>query len=341
MNSGKTFYDITPPTPKTAVRLDDISDLPLPPEAPTPSATPAPIVNALPPNPTQNSLSNPAPISTPASAPTARAAAPIAPTAAAATPSTAAALSTPTAAAPTSAAAAPIAPAKPNIPNTPLTRTPIETPRPTARHATPWLRDIVGLAVFVAVIIIGAWLINLLVFRSFNVLGPSMEPTLEGEGSSDRLIVNILPVTGAHLTGKAYVPSRGQIIVFRNPNFQPGGADEYIVKRVVGLPGERVTVDGCVLKVYNKDHPDGFNPYPDFKNFASNDGDINTCVDGGGTDVTVPDDAIFVVGDHRVGNYSMDSRNGGGRASLGTIPLDDIIGPVSLRIWPLDKLKIF
>jgi len=48
-----------------------------------------------------------------------------------------------------------------------------------------------------------------------------------------------------------------------------------------------------------------------------------------------------VVGAHRVGNYSMDSRNGGGRASLGTIPLDDIIGPVSLRIWPLDKLKIF
>lgn len=234
---------------------------------------------------------------------------------------------------------------KANSYNTPLIRSEVERPNPIGRNSLPnWFKDIVSIAIFIVVIVIGAWLINTFVFQSFNVVGPSMEPTLEGEGSSDRLIVNRLPVTAAKLAGKDYEPSRGEIIVFKNPNHDPilGGNDEYIVKRVIGLPGERVTVNKCNLKVYNKDKPDGFDPYPDFKDLADNDKDVNTCVDGDGTDVTVPKGQIFVVGDHRVGENSMDSRNAGGsRASLGTIPLEDIVGPVSIRIWPLNKFKFF
>jgi signal peptidase I len=187
-------------------------------------------------------------------------------------------------------------------------------------------------------------LINTFVFRSFNVVGPSMEPTLEGgvgEQPSDRVIVNLIPVTLSHIGGKDWVPARGDIIVFKNPKWNAGQEDEYVVKRVVGLPGERVTVNDCHLKVYNNEHKDGFDPYPDFKNFAENDKEINPCIDGDGTDVTVLGDAIFVVGDHRVNTYSMDSRNGDGRASLGTIPLKDVVGPVSLRIWPFNQLKAF
>lgn len=229
--------------------------------------------------------------------------------------------------------------------NTPLVKSEVERPNPVGRNSLPnWFRDIVSIALFIVVIVIGAWLINTFVFQSFNVVGPSMEPTLEGEGSSDRLIVNRIPVTAAKVAGKTYEPGRGEIIVFKNPNHDPilGGNDEYIVKRVIGLPGERVTVNKCELKVYNDDNPDGFNPYPSFDNLASNDKDINTCVDGDGTDVTVPKGQIFVVGDHRVGENSMDSRNAGGsRASLGTIPMDDIVGPVSIRIWPLNKFKFF
>lgn len=229
--------------------------------------------------------------------------------------------------------------------NTPLVKSEVERPNPVGRNSLPsWFRDIVSIAGFIFVIVIGAWLINTFVFQSFNVVGPSMEPTLEGEGSSDRLIVNRLPVTAAKASGKDYLPSRGEIIVFKNPNHDPvlGGNDEYIVKRVIGLPGERVTVNKCVLEVYNKANPDGFDPYPDFKNLADNDKDINTCVDGDGTDVTIPNGQIFVTGDHRVGENSMDSRNAGGnRASLGTIPLEDIVGPVSMRIWPLNKFKFF
>jgi signal peptidase I len=146
----------------------------------------------------------------------------------------------------------------------------------------------------------------------------------------------------AHIQGKTFVPKRGQIIVFKNPEYvNSGRADEYVVKRVIGLPGERVTVNNCELKVYNDEHKDGFNPYPDFKNFADNDKEVNTCISGDGTDVKVPDTDIFVVGDHRINGFSMDSRNGEGRASLGTIPLDDIVGPVAFRVWPLGELKSF
>lgn len=228
------------------------------------------------------------------------------------------------------------------IPDQPLKKTPIETPNPKANGELQWLKDIVGLAVFVVIVALGAWLINLFIFRSFNVVGPSMEPTLEGQGAkTDRLIVNIVPVTLAKIGGNDYVPPRGEIIVFKNPNFQPGNDDEFIVKRVIAMPGERVTVKSCQLLVHNQQNPNGFDPYQKFANLAENDKDVNTCVDGDGTDVTVPQGEIFVVGDHRVANYSMDSRNGGGRATLGTIPLENIIGPVSLRIWPLDKWQMF
>ncbi|MCL2174017.1 signal peptidase I [Candidatus Saccharibacteria bacterium] len=232
----------------------------------------------------------------------------------------------------------------PPIPNQPLTATPIETPRPAVKNRMPWLRDIIGLGVFVVVIFVGAMLINSFIFRSFNVIGPSMEPTLEGgvDGQpNDRVIVNLIPVTLAHLGGNDWLPARGEIIVFKNPKWTAGHDDEYVVKRVVGLPGERVTINDCQLTIYNQERQDGFDPYPDFKNFADNDKELNTCIDGDGTDVVVPSDAVFVVGDHRVNNYSMDSRNGDGRATLGTIPLKDIVGPVSLRIWPINQLKVF
>jgi signal peptidase I len=231
-----------------------------------------------------------------------------------------------------------------NIPNKPLTATPIEAPRPVAKNRIPWLRDVIGLGIFVVVIFIGAMLINSFIFRSFNVVGPSMEPTFEGGVNgqpNDRVIVNLLPITLSHIGGKDWIPERGDIIVFKNPKWNTGQDDEYVVKRVVGLPGERITVKDCELRVYNNESPGGFDPYPDFKNFADNDKEINTCIDGNGTDITVLSDAIFVVGDHRVGNYSMDSRDGDGRASLGTVPLKDIVGPVSLRIWPLNQLKVF
>ncbi len=194
------------------------------------------------------------------------------------------------------------------------------------RH--PKFRDVLGLVVFVVGVLIGTLLLNAFVFRSFNVEGASMEATMY---TGDRLIVNRLPVTAAQLQNKQYVPERGQVIVFKNPHYNPSmGRDEYIVKRVIAFAGERVVVSDGVVTVYTAEKPDGFNPDTDYNH---NEPGKPT---SGEVDTTVPEGTIFVMGDHREGSFSSDSRNG-----LGTIPLFDIVGPVSVRIFPFNAIRTF
>jgi len=194
------------------------------------------------------------------------------------------------------------------------------------RH--PRLSDGLSLVIFVIGVAIGTVLLNAFVFQTFNVEGASMETTMY---TGDRLIVNRLPVTMSKLQNKNYTPKRGQIIVFKNPNYNASlGKDEYIVKRVIAFAGERVTVKNGTTTVYNKENPNGFNP----------DSTVNKNEPGqptsGNVDTVVPKGTIFVMGDHRQGNYSCDSRN-----CMGSIPLYDIVGPVSLRIFPFTKIRGF
>lgn len=192
------------------------------------------------------------------------------------------------------------------------------------RH--PFAKDVLGVAIFIVCVIIGTVLINTFIFRSYHVVGPSMESTLF---TGDRLIVDRLPVTWAQLLNKPYIPERGTIIVFKNPHYSRGIEDEFIVKRVIGLPGERVVLKNGIFTVYNDEHPDGFDPD------ELNRGEPGTPTSGE-VDKIVPEGELFVAGDHRAGNFSYDSRNG-----LGTIPLYDIMGPVSFRIFPFNKIRSF
>lgn len=178
---------------------------------------------------------------------------------------------------------------------------------------------------FIACVLVGTLLINTYIFRSFNVMGPSMETTLY---TGDRLIVNRLPVTWAQLQNKEYVPSRGEVIVFKNPKYNAGTGDEYIVKRVIAFPGERVTVKDGVLTVYNGEHPEGFQPDTDTDGPGS--------PTSGTVDTKVTEGTLFVAGDHRQGDYSYDSRSG-----LGLIPYYDIVGPVGMRIYPFTGIRFF
>ena len=192
------------------------------------------------------------------------------------------------------------------------------------RH--PLLKDIFGLLVFALAVFIGTLIINTYIFRSFNVEGPSMETTLY---TGDRLIVNRLPVTWSQLQNKEYIPERGQVIVFKNPLYTAGQSDEYIVKRVIAFPGERVVLKDGSYTVYNAEHPSGFNPDD------ANHGEPGSPTSGS-VDTVVPDGTLFVSGDHRQGSFSYDSRNG-----LGMIPFYDVIGPVGIRIFPFTEIRTF
>lgn len=195
------------------------------------------------------------------------------------------------------------------------------------RH--PRLKDTLSFGLFLALVFAGTVLINTFLFRSFAVSGHSMDYTLS---DGDRLIVDRLPITQAQLSNKPYMPERGQIIVFKNPRYVAGAPDEYIVKRVIAFPGERVTVKDGILTVYNTEHPDGYQPDNEWRK----DGVGPQSPVSGDVDTTVPDGTVFVSGDNRIGQNSYDSRTG-----LGMIPTFDIVGPVKLRIFPFSSIHWF
>jgi signal peptidase I len=190
---------------------------------------------------------------------------------------------------------------------------------PTARTWLSW-----GLWTAVA-IVVAIGLVSF-VARSYTVHGISMEPTLH---SGDIVLTSKLGKTWANLTGKAYTPKRNALVVFTNPFYNQGDPDMFIVKRVIGLPGDRVLVrDGRITIYPNADTTKGFDP--------------DAAIDGpqtptsGNVDRIVPEGEVFVAGDNRLGKNSLDSRNG-----MSTVPMRDIQGTVVMRFWPLNQMRIF
>jgi signal peptidase I len=162
------------------------------------------------------------------------------------------------------------------------------------------------------------------VFQAYHVLGTSMVPTLH---DTDYLIISKLGYTQALVakmfgSNKPYIPARGQIIVFHYPK----DPSKVFVKRVVGLPGDRVVVKNGTVTVFNKEHPGGFNPDSGYEK-----SDTTTLID---TDEVVQDGNLFVMGDNRTPSGSYDSRE------WGELPSSYIIGNAVLRLLPLDQVRI-
>lgn len=183
------------------------------------------------------------------------------------------------------------------------------------------------LAILISAPVIALLLITF-VFQSYVVDGPSMENTLQ---DGDRLIVSKVGKSLSQLRDEDFLPDRGEIIVFaKKGTFDPVARGErQLIKRVVGLPGDRVTIQSGTVTIVNDDNPNGFNPdttvgYNDL--IASR---------GGATDIdiTVPEGAVFVMGDNR--SNSQDSR------SFGVIASDEIIGELSVRIFPFHAISTF
>lgn len=162
------------------------------------------------------------------------------------------------------------------------------------------------------------------VVQSYQVDGQSMEPTLQ---NSDRLVVNKWPRSWARITKNNYLPNRGDVIIFNQSAGNFGSTSKQLIKRVIGLPGERVVVANGRVSVYNDEYPDGFNP--DARGVYK----LSTPVTAGSVDVTLQADEIFVCGDNRAN--SEDSR------VFGPVRADQIVGRLAFRIVPLDKAQKF
>lgn len=181
---------------------------------------------------------------------------------------------------------------------------------------------VLSFTVTIVVALLLTQLINMFFFQSYRVFGSSMYPTFH---DGDRLIVSKVGKTTSKITNKVYGPSRGQVIVFTSPK----DPDTQLIKRVIGLPGERVVVKNSKITVYNDEHPEGFNP-----DDAEYGKDIPPT--SGEADVVVPKDHVFVSGDNRIGSNSFDSRDG-----LGTVPEELIVGKAVVRLWPLQDARFF
>lgn len=155
-----------------------------------------------------------------------------------------------------------------------------------------------------------------------------METTLH---NNDRLIVWKVPKTWARVTGNVYIPNRGDVIIFTNRAIANFGQDpsKQLIKRVVALPGERVTINNGIVTVYNDEHPEGFEPdktlpYGKMAQIPETPGEVDTVVGKG---------EVFALGDNRPN--SLDS------GEFLSFDAHNIIGKLVMRILPANDIKAF
>ncbi len=146
--------------------------------------------------------------------------------------------------------------------------------------------------------------------KPFYVSGASMVPTYyDGE----YLIVD-------EISYRFNPPSRGEVVVFKYPQ----DPKQFFIKRIVGLPGERVIVEDGKVVIYNAENPEGL----EFKEPYLSNGMVTPPND----DVTLIDGEFYVLGDNR--NKSLDSRR------FGPLTMKEIVGRTWLRGWPLDRIGV-
>lgn len=158
------------------------------------------------------------------------------------------------------------------------------------------------------IIIVVILFIMTFVFSVTSVVGNSMYPTLK---DGEVLILNKFHYRFSEI-------KREDIISLKYAD------TKYLIKRVIGLPGEKVEILDNKLYINDLEYKEEYLSedlnYQDFKL-----SDLNYS--------TIPKDMYLVLGDNR--ENSLDSRK------IGLIKKEDINGKISLRFWPLNKLKFY
>lgn len=146
----------------------------------------------------------------------------------------------------------------------------------------------------------------------FMVNGSSMTPSFH---DGDYLFVD-------RISYSLRSPERGEVVVFHYPK---GEANYFLIKRIIGLPHERVVVNRGKVTIFNSKNPEGFVPDENYV--------IENLPTSGAADVVLKDGEYFVMGDNRPVSY--DSR------SWGVLKKDEIVGMARLRIWPPKSMMVF
>jgi len=146
--------------------------------------------------------------------------------------------------------------------------------------------------------------------QPFFVQGASMEPNYD---TGQYLIID-------EASYYFRAPERGEVIVFRYPL----DTKEFFIKRIIGLPGETLKIQGNQIIIINKDNPSGF--VLDESKYLENIPPL------GDEQIILKDNEYFVMGDNRAASF--DSRR------WGPVPKNDIIGRAWIRAWPFGKFGL-
>lgn len=167
----------------------------------------------------------------------------------------------------------------------------------------------VAQVLFTSLVIV--FLIRTYLIQPFLVKGASMEPNFH---DGNYLIVD-------EVSYRFRSPERGEVIVFKYPKDQK----QYFIKRIVGLPGEKIEIKDKKVSIFNSEHPTGMaleEKYLDKEEITK-----------GNIVIQLKDSEYFVLGDNRL--FSSDSRY------WGALPKNMIIGKAWIRAWPIEQAKIF
>jgi signal peptidase I len=168
------------------------------------------------------------------------------------------------------------------------------------------LKDLFTLIVLIVVVVIP---IRLFIISPFIVDGESMHPTF---ANLDYLVVD-------EFIYRFQAPARGDVVVFRYPK----NPSVFYIKRIIGLPGEKVSINRGIATILQTNGETIALPEP----YVVNEDATYT------KNVILRDDEYFVMGDNRPN--SSDSR------VWGPLPLENIIGRVDLRLLPVSGATFF
>ena len=188
------------------------------------------------------------------------------------------------------------------------------------RRSSFWreLPILLGVAILVAV------LVRAFVLQTFYIPSPSMEHTLD---INDRVLVNKLVYDFRD-------PHRGEIIVFKAPEeWRNGQEGEDFIKRVIGTPGDRVQCCDEQRRLIINGHSLD-EPY-----IYSLDGVADPAADQE-FDVTVPEDRLWMMGDHRAASGdSLEHWERTRQIEVATVPIDAVVGRAFVVFWPVSRAK--